>query len=130
LRSRAPFPLVVGAIASAQTSETTVLDGVYSVEQAKRGRTVYDTKCAACHDGGTMGPELWGDPFLAEWENKAVGVFFSRIQTTMPEDAPGSLSENDVLDVVAVLQTNGFKAGDTTALSTSALAATKFVRKK
>ncbi len=126
--------LVVAAIASAQTSsgtETTVLDGVYSVEQAKRGRTVYDTKCAACHDGGTMGPELWGDPFLAEWDNKAVGAFFTRIQTTMPEDAPGSLDENDVLDVIAyVLQTNGFAAGDKAVLSPSALAAMKFVRKK
>ena len=60
-----------------------------------------------------MGPELWGDPFLAQWENKHVGAFFTRIQTTMPEDEPGSLSENEALDIIAyVLQTNGFPAGD------------------
>src|SRR6266404_5739030 len=110
------FPLVVAAVASAQHSppaETTVRDGVYSAEQATRGRTTYDAKCASCHDGGTMGPELWGDQFLAQWDNKLVGAFFSRIQTTMPEDAPGTLGENAVLDVVAyVLQTNGFPAGD------------------
>ncbi len=128
------IPLVVAAIASAQTSsgvETTVRDGVYNAEQAKRGRTVYDNKCAGCHDGGTMGPELWGDPFLVEWENKSVGAFFSRIQTTMPEDAPGNLSENEILDIVAyVLQTNGFPAGDKAIPSASALTTMKFVRKK
>ena len=128
------FPLVVAVVASAQTSsgtETTVRDGVYNQEQAKRGRTTYDAKCASCHDGGTMGPELWGDPFLAQWENKDVGAFFSRIQTTMPEDAPGSLSENDVLDLVSyVLQTNGFPAGDRAIQRASALATMRFVRKK
>ena len=31
----------------------------------------------------------------------------------MPEDAPGSLSEKEVLDIIAyVIQTNGFPAGD------------------
>src|SRR5947199_8899990 len=92
--------LVVAAVASAQDSpgaEATVRDGVYSAEQAKRGRTTYDTKCASCHDGGTMGPELWGDPFLAEWDGKLVGAFVSRIQTTMPEDAPGTLTENEIV---------------------------------
>jgi S-disulfanyl-L-cysteine oxidoreductase SoxD len=125
--------VVAAAIASAQNSpsvETTVRDGVYNAEQAKRGRTTYDAKCASCHDGGTMGPELWGDQFLAQWDTKWVGAFFSRIQTTMPEDAPGTLSENDILDVVAyVLQTNGFPAGDKAIPNASALAAMKFVRK-
>lgn len=128
------LPSIVAAVASGQTpsgTETTVRDGVYNQEQAKRGRTAYDAKCAACHDGGTMGPELWGDPFLTQWENKYVGAFFSRIQTTMPEDAPGSLSDNEVLDIVAyVLQTNGFPAGDKAIQSASALATMKFVRKK
>jgi mono/diheme cytochrome c family protein len=128
------LPAAVAAAASGQTpsgTEATVRDGVYDQEQAKRGRTAYDAKCASCHDGGTMGPELWGDPFLAQWENKYVGAFFTRIQTTMPEDAPGSLSESDVLDVVAyVLQTNGFPSGDKAIPNASALATMKFVRKK
>src|SRR5437867_3072448 len=107
---------VAAAVVAGQTSngtDRTVRDGSYNAEQSKRGRTAYDTKCASCHDGGTMGPELWGEAFLANWENKDLGALFSRTQTTMPEDAPGSLSENETLDIIAyVVQTNGFPAGD------------------
>lgn len=125
--------LVAGAAAgSAQApTETTVRDNVYGQEQSKRGRAAYDGKCASCHDGGTMGPELWGDPFLAQWENKSLAEFFSRIQTTMPEDAPGTLGESEVLDIIAyVLQTNGFPPGDKAIENKNALATIKFVRKK
>jgi mono/diheme cytochrome c family protein len=122
------------AASSGQTpsgTETTVADGVYNQEQSKRGKAGYDAKCASCHDGGTMGPELWGDPFLTQWENKYVGAFYTRIQTTMPEDAPGTLSEKEVVDIIAyVLQTNGFAAGEKAIDGASALAAMKFVRKK
>ena len=128
------LPWFVTANMFSQTStagDATVRDGVYSQEQASRGRTGYDAKCAGCHDGGTMGPELWGDQFLAQWENKTVAAFFTRIQTTMPEDAPGSLTEKDVLDIVSyVLKTNGFPAGDKAIESTSALTTMKFVRPK
>jgi mono/diheme cytochrome c family protein len=123
----------IAAAASGQStaSETTVRDNVYSQDQAKRGRASYDGKCASCHDGGTMGPELWGDPFLSQWENKDVASFFTRIQTTMPEDAPGTLGESEVLDIIAyVIQTNGFSAGEKPIESKDALGAMKFVRKK
>jgi hypothetical protein len=78
-----------------------------------------------------MGPELWGDPFLTQWENKSLGEFYSRIRNTMPEDAPGTLGENDTLDIIAdVLQPNGFPAGDKAMPGASALATMKFVRKR
>ena len=112
------------------SEQLTVRDRVYSDEQAGRGRTTYDARCASCHDGGTMGPELWGDPFLASWDSKPVSEFFTRIKTTMPEDAPGSVRENEILDVIAyVIKTNGFPAGEQSLQSESALASIKFVRK-
>ena len=111
--------------------QSTVRDGVFTADQAKRGRSTYDAKCASCHDGGTMGPELWGEAFLEQWDTKTLGAFFERIQTTMPEDAPGSLAEKDAVDVVAyVLQTNGFPAGDKALPGASGLATIKFVRMK
>src|SRR5262245_12516409 len=75
------------ALQPAQTSDNTVRDKVYTPDQAKAGKATYDAKCAGCHDGGAMGPELWGDPFLTSWDNKSVATFFERIRTTMPEDS-------------------------------------------
>ena len=125
---------VAAAVVAGQTSngtDRTVRDGIFTAEQAKRGRTTYDTKCASCHDGGTMGPELWGDAFLANWDNKDLSALFSRIQTTMPEDAPGSLTENEALDIIAyVVQTNGFPAGDKPMQTAGALPSIKIVRKQ
>ena len=124
---------VAVTVAAGQTptsTDRTVRDGIYTAEQAKRGRTAYDTKCASCHDGGTMGPELWGDAFLASWDSKDLNALFNRIQTTMPEDAPGSLSESAALDIIAyVVQTNGFPPGDKAIQSAGALPLIRIVRK-
>ena len=114
-------------------TETTVRDGVYSEEQAKRGRATYDAKCASCHDGGHDGARTLGRSVpRRSGRTSTSATFFTRIQTTMPEDAPGSLSESDVLDIIAyVLQTNGFPAGDKAiARAREALATMKFVRQK
>jgi hypothetical protein len=126
-------PERAGLPMSAQTSggDKTVRDKVYSLDQAKGGKPTYDNKCASCHDGGTMGPELWGDSFLTTWDGKTVATFYERIQTTMPEDSPGTLTETELLNVIAyVLQTNGFPAGDAAMQNGSALATMKFVRNK
>jgi len=123
-------PLAVGAIAFGQTTRT-VRDGVYRDEQAKRGKTVYDTKCGSCHDGSSMGPQLTDHAYLDEWENKNVRAFYSRILSTMPENDPGSLTQHEVLDVIAyVLQAQGFPAGSKALESASELDTVIFVRNK
>jgi quinoprotein glucose dehydrogenase len=96
-----------------QGGARTVRDRVFSEEQAARGKTSYDNLCSTCHEGGGMGPALTGSEFLASWENKTARSLYSRILTTMPSDAPGTLSEQEVLDIVAYLiSANGFPAGD------------------
>jgi hypothetical protein len=102
---------------------------VYSDEQAKRGQIVYDAKCGSCHDGTGLGPELKDRGYLATWENKSVRAFYGRVLSTMPEDDPGSLAENEVLDLIAyLLQGHGFPAGKTPLKSASELDAVTFVR--
>ena len=122
---------VCAVLATAAAADSTVRDKVYSQDQAKGGKTTYDNKCASCHDGGTMGPELWGTSFLESWDGKTVGTFFERIKSTMPEDSPGTLTEAELLNVIAyVIQTNGFPAGDAAMRNESALATMTFVRNK
>ena len=105
----------------------TVADGVYSAEQAQNGRQIFDKKCASCHDGGTMGPELSGAAFLNQWRKKDAEALYKSIADTMPQDAPGSLSEEETLDTIAyILQQNEFAPGSTRLISRKQLVGMKF----
>ncbi len=107
-----------GAVATrAQTAEKTVWTGAYTAEQATRGKAAYAASCAACHGESLAGidvaPALTGAGFLNNWNNTSAGDLFTRIKTTMPLSAPGSLSGRTVSDIEAyVLQSNGFPAGE------------------
>ena len=109
--------LVGAAIAHAQAAERSVWSGVYTAEQAGRGKVAYDEQCAACHGaaltGGDVAPPLSGSAFLNNWNNTSAGDLFTRIKTTMPLNAPDSLSGRAVADIQAFLfQANGFPAGE------------------
>ena len=119
--------LVLSWLGAVAGSGQTAAEKIYSQAQAKRGLATYDRTCAACHDGGTMGPELWGEHFLKGWAGKEIADLYTRIQETMPEDNPGSLTEEEALGVVAfVLQQNEFPAGERAIESASQLKGVKF----
>jgi mono/diheme cytochrome c family protein len=106
--------LVALSIATAQTK--TVWDGVYSEAQATRGKTLYITNCAACHNeglqGGDLAPALKGEDFLLRWNDKPMSELVDRIAMTMPQDAPGTLKPQENADIVAyMLQANKMAAG-------------------
>jgi len=95
-----------------------VLDGVYSEEQAKRGAALYTTECASCHgstmEGLDMAPPLTGGAFIANWNGLTVGDLFERIRLSMPQDDPGRLSRQQDADVLAfLLSVNKYPAGKT-----------------
>ena len=108
----------------------TVRDQIYATSQAERGKALFDAQCSTCHDGG-MGPSVTSEGFLSSWENKPARSLYSRILTTMPSDEPGSLSERQVLDVVAfILNANGFPAGEKEIQSANELNDVLMVRSK
>jgi S-disulfanyl-L-cysteine oxidoreductase SoxD len=93
-----------------------VLDGVYTVEQAKRGEAAYAKECASCHlddlSGTDRGPPLAGDTFLSAWTDRSVGALFDRTHKTMPQDRPGTLPAGMTRDIVAfLLRANDYPAG-------------------
>jgi S-disulfanyl-L-cysteine oxidoreductase SoxD len=116
-----PRFLVLAAVAvviSAQSPERSVWDGVYSVEQAKRGETLYANNCASCHGsalgGGESAPALTGGEFFANWNGLTLGDLFDRIRVSMPADRPGKLSREQNADVLAfMLSVSQFPAGKT-----------------
>jgi mono/diheme cytochrome c family protein len=91
-------------------------DGVYTEEQAERGRAAYMESCASCHAkdlrGDSTAPSLVEESFSFQWDNATVGELFTRIRTLMPSDRPNSLPAQRYRDIVAfLLQANKFPAG-------------------
>jgi mono/diheme cytochrome c family protein len=96
----------------------TVWDGVYTLEQAKRGEALYQQHCAACHGGALLGaeaaPALTGFEFGGNWNTLSIGDLYERIRTSMPIEDPGQLSAQQKIDVIALmLRVGGFPAGTT-----------------
>ena len=85
----------------------TIIQGVYTADQAKRGQALYAEQCAACHGDDLMGsgpmPALAGNDFIKNWEGKSVGDLFEKTHSSMPASAPGTLSEQQTADVLAYM---------------------------
>jgi mono/diheme cytochrome c family protein len=106
---------MLAAIACAQPSGS-VWDGVFTQEEASRGKTLYSKECASCHgqalDGSGQAPPLSGADFKGNWNGQTVDDLFEKVQTSMPGDQPGKLSRAQNADILAfVLGNNGFPAG-------------------
>lgn len=98
--------------------DRSVLQGVYTEEQRKRGQGVYADACASCHAAALTGtdvvPALVGPDFLRKWTGATAGELFEQIRSTMPQDSPGSLTPQQYADVVALIfNKNRFPAGRT-----------------
>ncbi|MBZ5728998.1 MAG: cytochrome c [Acidobacteriia bacterium] len=117
MRWRTGAVLAVGCVLLWSGARTrSVWDGVYTEEQAGRGKAHYNRECASCHgealSGGEEAPPLAGDAFLANWNGLTVGDLFERIRRSMPQDNPGRLSRQQDIDILAyMLAANRFPAG-------------------
>jgi mono/diheme cytochrome c family protein len=94
-----------------------VWNGVYTIEQAKRGEVQYDEQCAACHQFDLHGdgldiPSLADAEFRDDWDGKTLRQLFDLLSKSMPQQDPGSLTSEVYADIMAyILQKNEFPAG-------------------
>ncbi len=107
----------------------------YTAEQADRGQRVFSAQCAVCHGakgqganvpdsfGGYAGmkaPPVAGRGALPNVQTAA--NVFTFVKQHMPLHKPGSLSDQDVLDIVAfLLRANHVGKPSTEALTVEAL---------
>ena len=100
-----------------------VWDGVFSGAQAGRGQEVYSGACGLCHgrrlNGAPDDPDMRSTPslararFLREWEGRSLASLLAYTRLTMPEDNPGSLTDEEYVDVIAyMLSVSRMPAGD------------------
>ena len=80
-------------------SGPSTLVGVYTNEQAARGKNVYAGSCRSCHSPTSH----TGDVFAGWWQNKPLSDLYNYIASQMPKNDPGTLAPEDVADVVAYL---------------------------
>jgi mono/diheme cytochrome c family protein len=96
--------LVTGAhVLSAQGSgphaQRSTSAGVYTAEQATRGRDTYAMQCKSCHTPASH----TGAVFAAWWDRKPLSELYQFVVTRMPKNEPGSLAPEEYTDVVAYL---------------------------
>ena len=105
-----PPPRAVPARAPSPWTGPTTRSGVYSEEQAARGRDMYLGFCKSCHS-----PESHtGATFRQWWAGRQLGDLYTFVSTRMPKNEPGSLAPSEYADVVAyLLKMNAMPAGQT-----------------
>lgn len=107
--------------AAAQTTDSaaavpgkSVLKGVYTDSQAARGDNEHQANCTSCHST----TNYIDAAFVKTWVGRTAFDLFDQLRTTMPDDSPGSLSQQQYVDIVAyIFKINGFPSG-TDSLST------------
>jgi mono/diheme cytochrome c family protein len=80
-------------------SQRTTSAGVYTAEQASRGRDTYAMQCKSCHTPASH----TGATFAQWWDKKPLSELFLFITTKMPKNEPGSLQPDEYADLVAYL---------------------------
>ena len=109
----------LAAQSNGSDSARSVALGVYTEDQAERGKVAFATHCASCHETSFH----TGEQFRMGWFGRSVADLFKTLKTTMPEDNIGGLSDDEYTRVISyILKLNGFPAGkdslvsDTTAM--------------
>jgi mono/diheme cytochrome c family protein len=98
-----------------QEARRSTADGVYSADQAERGRARYASTCQGCHAAdlsGGVGSALTGDKFKSDWSGLPLARLFERIRTMPPNSAPQP--DDAAVELLAhVLAANEFPPGET-----------------
>ena len=98
-----------------------VWTGVFTEEQANRGKAAHRGTCSRCHGrrlNGAGEPDMDPAPaiarvgFLKKWEGQTVATLYALVRLTMPPSNPGFLSDQQYLDAIAyIFQVSGMPPG-------------------
>jgi len=110
--------LALGLAATPARAQETTAGGVFTAAQAERGAAAYASACSSCHGDDLVAtdaeaPSLSGFSFTLGFKGKTLGERFETIKSSMPLQAPASLTDQEYIDIIAyILSFNGKPAGD------------------
>jgi alcohol dehydrogenase (cytochrome c) len=113
---RALFPVTVFlSLASAALAQPA---GPFTPAQVDAGRQAYVQHCMMCHGAKLEGigeaQKLVGKDFVDLWGHDTVKELFTSVKVEMPQNDPGSLSDEMYVNLVAfLLHANGAADGTT-----------------
>jgi mono/diheme cytochrome c family protein len=97
----------VGGVVAARAQGATTNDGVYTAEQAAKGKELYGQLCESCHQPGKFA----GAEFTRAYGSKPLSEIDAGM-SEMPMDNPGILKREDIATLIAFfLEMNKYPAG-------------------
>lgn len=113
--------VTAAGVAAQQADRKTVTKfPAFTAAQAERGKEAYDANCSSCHLPGLEGSSkanVRGAPliesrFVQDFGEQKVSALFNKMKRDMPAGKPGSLTDQQYLDIASyILQQNKFPAG-------------------
>jgi len=88
--------VAVLAVGAQDPAPRTTQGGVYTAEQAERGKDVYQRACAECH-----ALDWYKSEVVRAWNGAPVYNLYDLILTRMPPANPGSLKTREYVDILA-----------------------------
>jgi mono/diheme cytochrome c family protein len=89
---------------------------LYTAQQADTGEQLFQQNCAVCHGPkleGRAGPALKGPGFASPQAHFSVSDVFKIVSQNMPAPAPGTLPQEDYVNIMAfLLRENGYPAAE------------------
>ena len=104
--------------AMTQPPAKSVWDGVFTKQQADRGKEAYGRTCTHCHRDDLSGnedgaPALRGAEFSERWKDRPLSEFYFVLGETMPQDEPASLTAQAYVDIISfILSGNNMPVGE------------------
>jgi len=96
-------------VSAEEESAKYILEGVYNTQQAERGQNLFRNYCQDCHVPRSFGRLIHDTVKSSDNSKKQISAYFKLISTSMPQDAPGMLIEEEYLNIMAyILSLNGF----------------------
>ena len=115
---RRTFLAVSVLLSTATFAQDSTRDGIYTMQQAQAGASLYVQSCIECHGatlrGSEAGPALVGAQFWTKWGGMNLAALFQITASTMPVNNPNGFSPEQYANLIAlILQQNGLPAGQT-----------------